>query len=292
MNTVEAGGLRAICREISEFSGFVGFFFVCILANTVVLSMDHHNIDKSTAATLNSINFVLTILFTGELAIKLVGYGETPSLVLSLSLSLSLSLPVSLARARSLPPPHPPTAVSLCMCAHARVSVPFCPLHCPCSPWNLTDPAGREFFDDGFNNFDFVIVIVGLVELVGSSDGNSGSMVFRVCRVFRVFRILRTVSFIKPLRVIFTVIIKTSISLIFIICLLVLFVFIFAVAGMQLFGGNFAFPGEELPTWHFDNFPMAFMTVFQILTYDNWNKIMCRPLPLPTNPYSTPCCNM
>ncbi|NXM57370.1 CAC1B protein, partial [Illadopsis cleaveri] len=63
---------------------------------------------------------------------------------------------------------------------------------------------------------------------------------------------------------------KSIISLLF---LLFLFIVVFALLGMQLFGGQFNFK-DETPTTNFDTFPAAILTVFQILTGEDWNAVM------------------
>uniref|UniRef100_A0A1A8BNC2 Calcium channel, voltage-dependent, P/Q type, alpha 1A subunit, a n=1 Tax=Nothobranchius kadleci TaxID=1051664 RepID=A0A1A8BNC2_NOTKA len=63
---------------------------------------------------------------------------------------------------------------------------------------------------------------------------------------------------------------KSIISLLF---LLFLFIVVFALLGMQLFGGQFNFDSGTPPT-NFDTFPAAIMTVFQILTGEDWNMVM------------------
>uniref|UniRef100_A0A8C2J4V2 Voltage-dependent N-type calcium channel subunit alpha n=1 Tax=Cyprinus carpio TaxID=7962 RepID=A0A8C2J4V2_CYPCA len=63
---------------------------------------------------------------------------------------------------------------------------------------------------------------------------------------------------------------KSIISLLF---LLFLFIVVFALLGMQLFGGQFNFELGTPPT-NFDTFPAAIMTVFQILTGEDWNVVM------------------
>uniref|UniRef100_A0A8C5JDJ4 Voltage-dependent N-type calcium channel subunit alpha n=1 Tax=Junco hyemalis TaxID=40217 RepID=A0A8C5JDJ4_JUNHY len=63
---------------------------------------------------------------------------------------------------------------------------------------------------------------------------------------------------------------KSIISLLF---LLFLFIVVFALLGMQLFGGQFNFQ-DETPTTNFDTFPAAILTVFQILTGEDWNAVM------------------
>merc|ERR1719384_2977027 len=53
--------------------------------------------------------------------------------------------------------------------------------------------------------------------------------------------------------------------------LLILFIFIFALLGMQIFGGRFA---NEESRSTFNNFGQSCLTVFQILTGEDWNVVM------------------
>ena len=48
-----------------------------------------------------------------------------------------------------------------------------------------------------------------------------------------------------------------------------LFMYIFALLGNNLFGGKFNYP-EGIPRGNYDDFPTAFITVFQVLTMENW----------------------
>ena len=43
--------------------------------------------------------------------------------------------------------------------------------------------------------------------------------------------------------------------------------------GTQLFGGTFSFP-DGIPPTNFDSFSVAMLTVFQILTGEDWNQVM------------------
>ncbi|XP_047735515.1 voltage-dependent calcium channel type D subunit alpha-1 [Hyalella azteca] len=57
--------------------------------------------------------------------------------------------------------------------------------------------------------------------------------------------------------------------------LLFLFIIIFALLGMQVFGGRFNFdPTANKPRHNFDSFTQAMLTVFQILTGEDWNVVM------------------
>ena len=55
--------------------------------------------------------------------------------------------------------------------------------------------------------------------------------------------------------------------------LLFLFIVIFSLLGMQVFGGKFNFP-EQKPRHNFDSFWQSLLTVFQILTGEDWNVVM------------------
>ena len=61
-------------------------------------------------------------------------------------------------------------------------------------------------------------------------------------------------------------------SFIYITMLMFLFIIIFSLLGMQVFGGLLNFE-EGLPQNNFDSFPIAFITVFQILTMENWQTV-------------------
>ena len=64
--------------------------------------------------------------------------------------------------------------------------------------------------------------------------------------------------------------VKSILALIF---LLFLMLMVFALLGMQLFGGQSNFP-DGIPNQNFDRFFPAFLTVFQVLTGEDWVSIM------------------
>ena len=63
---------------------------------------------------------------------------------------------------------------------------------------------------------------------------------------------------------------RSILSLLF---LLFLFILIFALLGMQLFGGAFNFE-DGTPPSNFNTFNIALLTVFQVLTGEDWNEVM------------------
>uniref|UniRef100_A0A3B5PPJ1 Calcium voltage-gated channel subunit alpha1 E n=1 Tax=Xiphophorus maculatus TaxID=8083 RepID=A0A3B5PPJ1_XIPMA len=128
----------------------------------------------------------------------------------------------------------------------------------------------RLYFHSSFNCFDCSVIIGSIFEVLwgffrpGTSFGIS---VLRALRLLRIFKITYWAS-LRNLVVSLMNSMKSIISLIF---LLFLFIVVFALLGMQLFGG---FIFEDYTPTNFDTFPAAIMTVFQILTGEDWNEVM------------------
>ena len=49
----------------------------CVIANTIVLAMAHHNIDEEWEEVNTDLNFAFTLIFIIEMALKLLGLGVT-----------------------------------------------------------------------------------------------------------------------------------------------------------------------------------------------------------------------
>jgi len=138
------------------------------------------------------------------------------------------------------------------------------------------------YVSDGFNIFDAFIVITSLFELL-SSGGGGGFKAFRagrllklarLLRLMRAFRVLRVLKYVAPLRKIMAVIQHTVGALGWVSMLLGLAVFFFAILGMQLFGGKFTFPNEVTIDRNYDTFFSAVLTVFSVITLDDWPIVM------------------
>ena len=133
----------------------------------------------------------------------------------------------------------------------------------------------KAYFRDSMNYLDGGVVFLSLIELIFLS-GNSALSAFRVIRIFRTFRILRVARLFRYFNYIahiLDVIARSISSSAYLALLLLLFIVIFALLGMQIFGGQFNFP-EGRPRAHFDDFHNAFVTVFQVLSTENWYVIM------------------
>ncbi|XP_078713982.1 voltage-dependent N-type calcium channel subunit alpha-1B-like isoform X2 [Lampetra fluviatilis] len=131
----------------------------------------------------------------------------------------------------------------------------------------------RPYFHSAFNCFDFGVIVGSMVEMAVSwlRPGSAfGISVLRALRLLRIFKVTKYWASLRNLVVSLLNSMKSIISLLF---LLFLFIVVFALLGMQLFGGQFNFE-EGTPPTNFDTFPAAILTVFQILTGEDWNAVM------------------
>ncbi|XP_040422309.1 voltage-dependent R-type calcium channel subunit alpha-1E isoform X8 [Cygnus olor] len=131
----------------------------------------------------------------------------------------------------------------------------------------------RLYFHSSFNCFDCGVTVGSIFEVVWAifRPGTSfGISVLRALRLLRIFKITKYWASLRNLVVSLMSSMKSIISLLF---LLFLFIVVFALLGMQLFGGRFNFI-DGTPSANFDTFPAAIMTVFQILTGEDWNEVM------------------
>ncbi|XP_030081790.1 voltage-dependent calcium channel type A subunit alpha-1 isoform X16 [Drosophila hydei] len=130
----------------------------------------------------------------------------------------------------------------------------------------------RIYFESSFNRFDCVVISGSIFEVIWSEvkGGSFGLSVLRALRLLRIFKVTKYWSSLRNLVISLLNSMRSIISLLF---LLFLFILIFALLGMQLFGGQFNLPGGT-PETNFNTFPIALLTVFQILTGEDWNEVM------------------
>ncbi|CAD6185181.1 unnamed protein product [Caenorhabditis auriculariae] len=130
----------------------------------------------------------------------------------------------------------------------------------------------RTYFASKFNRFDCIVIVGSALEVVWA-EFYGGSFGISVMRALRLLRIFKLTSYWVSLRNLVRSLMNSMRSIISLLFLLFLFILIFALLGMQLFGGKFNFPHMH-PYTHFDTFPVALITVFQILTGEDWNEVM------------------
>ncbi|XP_035390987.1 voltage-dependent T-type calcium channel subunit alpha-1H [Electrophorus electricus] len=129
------------------------------------------------------------------------------------------------------------------------------------------------YISNPYNIFDLIIVIISVWEIMGQADGG-----LSVLRTFRLLRVLKLVRFLPALRRQLVVLMKTMDNVATFCMLLMLFIFIFSILGMHLFGCKFTLRSEGGDTVsdrkNFDSLLWAIVTVFQILTQEDWNVVL------------------
>ncbi|XP_039631746.1 calcium channel, voltage-dependent, N type, alpha 1B subunit, a [Polypterus senegalus] len=131
----------------------------------------------------------------------------------------------------------------------------------------------RNYFHSSFNCFDFGVIVGSIFEVIWAVVKPGASFGISVLRALRLLRIFKVTKYWNSLRNLVVSLLNSMKSIISLLFLLFLFIVVFALLGMQLFGGQFNF-ADETPTTNFDTFPAAILTVFQILTGEDWNAVM------------------
>ncbi|KAM9494665.1 voltage-dependent T-type calcium channel subunit alpha-1H isoform 2-T2 [Clarias gariepinus] len=129
------------------------------------------------------------------------------------------------------------------------------------------------YIKNPYNIFDGIIVVISVWEIIGQADGG-----LSVLRTFRLLRVLKLVRFLPALRRQLVVLMKTMDNVATFCMLLMLFIFTFSILGMHLFGCKFSLRlenGDTIPDRkNFDSLLWAIVTVFQILTQEDWNVVL------------------
>lgn len=119
---------------------------------------------------------------------------------------------------------------------------------------SASSPRMRNYFRDGWNVFDFIVVVLCLLPM--------DTQFAVVLRLGRTLRLLRLVSALPKLQLLVGALIKSFSSMGYVSLLLGLMFYIYAITGVHLFGGH----DKE----HFGGLSQAFLTLFQTITLDDW----------------------
>lgn len=114
----------------------------------------------------------------------------------------------------------------------------------------------REYFRDGWNWFDIIVVGSAFVPQV---SGFSTAL-----RILRVLRVLRLIKIIPEMRLIVSVLARSLTSMTYIAALMSIVFYVFAVIGFHLFGHV----QPEYASLHESMF-----TLFRVLTLESWTAI-------------------
>jgi voltage-gated sodium channel len=118
-----------------------------------------------------------------------------------------------------------------------------------------------NFFKDGWNIFDFIIVVVSLIPASGP---------FSVLRAFRIFRTLRLLSIVPSMRRIIQAIFISIPGILSVGTIIILIFYISSVLTTNFFGNSFY-------EW-FGTIGSSMYTLFQIMTLESWSMGIVRPV--------------
>ena len=119
-------------------------------------------------------------------------------------------------------------------------------------------PRSYLYFRDGWNVFDFLIIVLGLAPTTGQF-----AAIGRLARLLRIFRLVSTV---RELRMVASALMHALPSVSHVVALLAVFHYIYAIIGFQLF--------QETNPANWGSLGQAVLTLFSLLTLDDWTRIM------------------
>ncbi len=123
----------------------------------------------------------------------------------------------------------------------------------------LSEKRAKDFFKNGWNIFDTVIVIISLVPI------NNADLVV-VGRMLRIFRIMRVISFIPELRILVEALFQVIPKMMYILVLLFIFFYIYGTVGATFFG--------DINPDLWGNVALSMLTLFRIMTLEGWTEVM------------------
>lgn len=119
-------------------------------------------------------------------------------------------------------------------------------------------PRFGRYFGNGWNLFDFSIVVLSLVPATEEFA--------LVARLVRILRVLRLVSAVPQLRLIVSTLVRSIPSMGHVILLMSIIFYIYAVTGLHLF--------RAADPEHWGTLGASLLTLFQIVTLEGWVELM------------------
>ena len=123
----------------------------------------------------------------------------------------------------------------------------------------IAEPKKLNFFKNGWNVFDTLIVLLSLVPIPNNSS-------FLLLRLLRVFRVLRLISVVPELKKIIEALISSITRVFYVGLLLFIILYIYATLGSILFS-------TDIPE-RWGDVGVAMITLFQVLTLSSWEQVM------------------
>ncbi len=119
-------------------------------------------------------------------------------------------------------------------------------------------PVFRRYFGNGWNLFDFTIVVFSLIPFTGEYA--------LIVRTVRLLRVLRLITAVPELRLIISTLVRSLPGLGNVILLLMIVFYIYAIAGFYMF--------HEHDPFHWNSLGISLITLFRVLTLEDWTDVM------------------
>lgn len=119
-------------------------------------------------------------------------------------------------------------------------------------------PRVHHYFRDGWNCFDFAIIVFCLIPATGE--------LAMIARIARLLRVVRIVSVLPQLRVLVTALMHSLPGMINVVLLMTVIFYVYGVAGYHLF--------HEIDPTHWESLGISLLTLFRIVTLEDWTDIM------------------
>ncbi|MXW07927.1 MAG: ion transporter [Gammaproteobacteria bacterium] len=119
-------------------------------------------------------------------------------------------------------------------------------------------PRVHHYFRDGWNCFDFAIIVFCLIPATGE--------LAMIARIARLLRVVRIVSVLPQLRVLVTALIHSLPGMINVVLLMTVIFYVYGVAGYHLF--------HQVNPTHWESLGVSLLTLFRIVTLEDWTDIM------------------
>ena len=123
----------------------------------------------------------------------------------------------------------------------------------------IGEPKKINFFKNGWNLFDSIIVLISLIPIPNNSS-------FLLLRLLRVFRVLRIISVIPELKLIIEALLGSIKRVFYVGLLLFIILYIYATIGSILFN-------NDIPQ-RWGDVGVSMITLFQVLTLSSWEQVM------------------
>ena len=125
-------------------------------------------------------------------------------------------------------------------------------------------PRVGRYFGDGWNLFDFSIILLSLIPATGE--------LALIARLARLMRVLRLISTIPKLRLIVETLMRSIPSMGHVMLLMSIIFYVYAIAGYHLF--------HQHDPEHWGDLGLSMLTLFRVVTLEDWTDVMYTALEL------------